>query len=92
LPTCSPLLISEIPLATQKDYFSVALLNNIPGLTWSAEYDQNAVFEIERSYDGINFSVIKSLPLQEGQSEYNFSDRQVNMQSRLFIIVLRQVN
>jgi len=81
LPMCSAEILAEIPLATNANYFFVNLFDNIPGLTWSAVYDRDAIFEIQRSYDGINFDPIKKLPTEYGRSEYDFSDRQVNTQS-----------
>ena len=78
---CSVEILLEAPLAIEWNYFSVNLSDNIPVLTWSADYDPGTVFEIQRSYDGTSFYAVKDLPSEYGQSEYNFSDRQVNTMS-----------
>ena len=92
LPTCSAQIIDEIPLATFENNFSVTLFNNIPGLTWSAEYEQNAESKLrEAMTEKFNFFVIKKLPLQYRQSEYNFSDKQVNTQSEVVYYRIKTV-
>lgn len=78
---CSVEVFAEIPLAIGWNYFFVNLTDNTPALTWSADCDRGAVFEIQRSYDGINFHSIKEVPYQYGQTDYNSSDRQVNAKS-----------
>ena len=80
---CSIEILLEVPLAIQWNYFYVNLFNNIPELTWSAEFDPGTIFEVQRSYDGTSFYTIKELPSDFDRSEYNFSDRQVNTQSRV---------
>jgi len=78
---CSVEISLEIPLAISWNYFYVTLNDNIPELTWSAEFDRNTTFEIQRSYDGTNFSAIKILPSEAGRSEYKFNDNLVNNQA-----------
>jgi len=75
---CSVEIIMEVPLAISWNYFYVTLSDNIPELTWSAEFDRSTTFEIQRSYDGTNFSTIKALPSEPGTSEYKFDDGLVN--------------
>jgi hypothetical protein len=78
---CSLEINLEIPLAIKWNYFFVNLVNDIPLLTWSAEFDRSTIFEIQRSYDGTNFYGIKEIPSEVGRSEYLFSDKLVNTQS-----------
>jgi len=78
IPGCSVEMISQIPLAVKWDYFFVTLSENIPALTWSAEYEQGTVFEIQRSYDGINFYNIKNVNADNSKSAYGYNDNQVN--------------
>jgi len=78
---CSYEIFIEIPLAINWTSFDVMLSNDIPLLTWSAEFSSGTVFEIQRSYDSRNFSLIKTLPYKEGQSEYEYSDKSVNTQA-----------
>jgi hypothetical protein len=78
---CSVEIIMEVPLAISWNYFFVTLDNNIPELTWSAEFDRSTTFEIQRSYDGTNFSAIKVLPSELGRSDYKFDDELINSQA-----------
>lgn len=78
---CSLEINLEVPLAINWNYFFVNLVNDIPLLTWSAEFDRSTIFEIQRSYDGTNFYGIKEIPSEVGRSEYLFSDKLVNTQS-----------
>ena len=78
---CSIEIILEVPLAINWNSFIVDLTDNIPVLNWSAEFGSGVVFEIQRSYDGRNFSAIKELPYETGQSEYEYKDRMVNTQA-----------
>ena len=78
---CSIEIILEVPLAINWNSFIVDLTDNIPVLNWSAEFGSGVVFEIQRSYDGRNFSAIKVLPYETGQSEYEYKDRMVNTQA-----------
>jgi len=78
---CSLEINLEVPLAINWNFFEVNLTNNIPLLNWSAEFVQGTVFEIQRSYDGRNFSTIDDLPYEVGQSAYEFKDRFVNTQA-----------
>jgi len=81
LTGCSVEIFLEIPLAINWKSFDVTLSNDIPVLDWSAEFSSGAVFDIQRSYDGRNFSNIKALPYEEGRSEYEYKDMLVNTQA-----------
>ena len=79
---CSPeIILAEVPLAINWNSFEVNLNNNIPLLNWSAEFVQGTVFEIQRSYDGRNFSTIHDMPYEVSQSAYEYKDRMVNTQA-----------
>jgi len=75
---CSVEIILEVPLAINWNSFVVNLSNDIPILSWSAEFAQVTDFEIQRSYDGWNFAPINALPYEPGQSAYEYKDRAVN--------------
>jgi hypothetical protein len=75
---CSLEINLEIPLAINWNYFFVNLANDLPLLTWSAEFAQGTVFEIQRSYDGRNFSTINVLPYEVSLSTYEYKDRVVD--------------
>ena len=81
IPGCSDEMNSQIPLTVTWDYFFVTLNDNIPALTWSAQYDRGTSFEIQRSYDGTNFYNIKNLASENNKSVYSFDDEQVNSKS-----------
>jgi hypothetical protein len=78
---CSIEIILEVPLAINWNSFIVNLSDNIPVLNWSAEFGQGTVFEVQRSYDGRNFSTIRDMEYKLGQSEYEYKDRSVNTQA-----------
>jgi hypothetical protein len=75
---CSVEIIMEVPLAIKWNYFYVTLNNDIPALSWSAEYDPGTTFEIQRSYDGTNFYNIKAVASEVGRSDYKHDDNTVN--------------
>ena len=81
LTGCSMEIFLEIPLAINWNAFVVDLFDNVPVLNWSAEFTRGTVFEVQRSYDGRNFSPIKTLQYQEGQSHYEYSDVNVSKQA-----------
>ena len=75
---CSIEVILESPLPIKWNYFFVSVSNKIPALTWSAEFSRGTVFNIQRSYDGTNFSTIDYMPSESSKSEYNYNDQLVN--------------
>jgi len=78
IPGCAVEILAQVPLAIKWDYFFVTLSNDVPALTWSAEYDHGTIFEIQRSYNGINFSNIKNVNADNTKSSYNYNDNSVN--------------
>ncbi len=80
VPGCSVLLIQNIPLAVQWNYFFVNMANNVPSLNWSANFDANTRFDVERSYDGTNFTAIKTLSTTSNSGTFTFDDASVNTQ------------
>ena len=77
---CSVEVFAEIPLAINWRSFEVMLSNEIPLLLWSAEFDRQTVFEIQRSYDGRNFSKIAEVLSADGMKDYRYMDKIVNHQ------------
>ena len=88
---CSVEIFLEIPLAINWNNFTVTLFDNVPVLNWSAEFGGGTVFEIQRSYDGRNFSNIKALPYEEGRSDYEYKDRMVNTQAPIVYYRIKAV-
>jgi hypothetical protein len=78
---CAVELLNTIPLAVNWNYFFVTLADETPALNWSAKYDRGTVFEVQRSYDGINFHQIKNVNSVNAIAEYNFNDELVNDKS-----------
>ena len=77
---CSIEILLEIPLAINWNNFTVNLYDNVPVLNWSAEFSSGTVFEIQRSYDGRNFSTIRDMAYEVGRSAYEYKDITVNTQ------------
>ena len=61
------------PLPVTWNYFYARLANNVPTLYFGAEYEENMQFEIQRSYDNINFSAIATLTSNK-TAVYTFND------------------
>jgi len=76
---CSAEVALDAPLAINWRSFDVVMSNdNIPILVWSANFDKQTIFEIERSYDNRNFSKIDQVQAIEGKSDYRYNDRTVD--------------
>jgi hypothetical protein len=67
-----------IPLPVKWNYFYVKTMQNQPTLFWSAEYEADMKFEIERSYDNSNFSVIKT-STSNTNAVYSYTDNAADM-------------
>lgn len=81
LGTCSNVFKAAIPLPVKWGAFFVNLSDNTPVLNWASEQTPGTIFEIQRSYDGSNFSTIEKMGSIEGQVTYNYLDKNVNTQS-----------
>jgi hypothetical protein len=88
---CSIEVILESPLAINWRSFDVMVSDDIPLLIWSAEFDRQTVFEIERSYDGRSFSTIGQVASIEGLRDYSYNDRSVNNQSTIVYYRIKAV-
>ncbi|MES1215601.1 MAG: T9SS type A sorting domain-containing protein [Bacteroidota bacterium] len=91
IPGCSAEMMSQIPLAINWEYFFVALSENTPALNWSAQYDKGTVFEIQRSYDGVNFYKIKDQGSVNTRSVYTYNDEHVNSKSPIVYYRIKAV-
>lgn len=76
--SCSMEMLANIPLPVKWNYFFVDLSDNMPALHWSAEQDPGTIFEIQRSYDAINFTTIKTVMADNNKIAYDYNDTQVN--------------
>jgi hypothetical protein len=81
----------DIPLAVNWNYFEVTLNDNVPNINWSADYQQGTVFEIQRSYDGRNFSKIKIVSSEAGRSTYGYDDIFVNNQQAVAFYRIKSI-
>jgi Secretion system C-terminal sorting domain len=88
---CSVEILLEVPLAINWKSFDVLVSKDIPLLLWSAEFDRQTVFEIQRSYDGRNFSTVDEIAAIEGRTDYSYNDRLVNNQSTLVYYRIKAV-
>lgn len=68
-------------LPVKWNYFYVNLASNTPVLSWSSEQDPGTEFQVERSYDGKNFTAISTVSSVTGKTNYQYEDKQVNNQS-----------
>ena len=91
LTGCSVDIFLEIPLAINWKSFDIILSDDMPLLLWSAEFDRQTVFEIQRSYDGRNFSTINQVASIERKTDYRYGDRLVNMQSNVVYYRIKAV-
>lgn len=89
-PTCAP-ENATLPLAVKWNYFLVNLSNNVPVLEWSAQLDNSTNFEVQRSYDGTNFSTIAVVLSSEEAQKYQYADQQVNTQVKIVYYRIRAV-
>jgi hypothetical protein len=71
--TCSDIFKTSIILPIKWNYFNVKMIQQQPVLNWSAEYEAGMRFDIERSYDNSNFTVIGSTTADNSGS-YSFTD------------------
>lgn len=67
-------------LPVKWNFFYVNVSDNKPVLTWSSEQDPGTVFDIQRSYDGVNFTTVSLVPAVNGKTSYQLEDKQVNTQ------------
>jgi hypothetical protein len=72
--SCAVEYVDAIPLPVKWNYFFASLTNDIPTLFWSCQYDAGTTLNIERSTDGSNFNIIKTIAAEKDQSEYQFED------------------
>lgn len=70
---CSDIYKTSIPLPAKWNYFYTKMVQQQPVILWSAEYEANMKFEIERSYDQINFEPISSI-YSNSNASYTFTD------------------
>ncbi len=90
-PHCSADIVA-IPLATQWDHFDVEMITNLPRLSWSTQSEAGTLFEIERSYDNINFSVVRAIESSPSNNAYNFNDSAVNKSKAVVYYRIRNTN
>jgi hypothetical protein len=81
-PNCSS-ESQAIPLAINWHYFYVNLADNIPSLNWSSSQDAGSSFAVQRSYDGINFTTVKTIVADISNTVYSYNDAQVNTQAAI---------
>lgn len=53
--------------------FTVKLSDNIPVLSWKAQYDKGTLFEVQRSYKGKDFTAVAGMQPQESTT-YQYAD------------------
>jgi len=89
--TCAVEYVAQIPLPLKWNYFFVSLSDNIPSLTWSAQYDAGTMLEVERSIDGSNFIMIKSFAAEKEKSEYQFDDESLDIKTNFIYYRIKAI-
>jgi hypothetical protein len=74
-PGCSDAFRNGLstPLPVNWNYFYVNMVHDQPVLYWSAEYEPDMKFELERSYNNVDFCVIKTM-YSHTTASYSFTD------------------
>lgn len=72
---------SAIILPVKWNFFYVNVSATTPSLNWGADQDPGTVFQVQRSYDGIDFTTIETVDAKLNSATYQFADRQVNTQA-----------
>ncbi len=90
-PACGTAFRSEVILPIRWNFFTVSLTNQLPSLQWGAEQDNGTLFEIERSYDGINFSSIHSFVAVNAENKFSYNDNSVNASAAIAYYRIRAV-
>jgi len=85
------IFLTVLPLNITWAYFSVTLPEEFPLLNWSGEFDIGTDFEIQRSYDGVSFDAISRMPYKNGQPEYSFTDRLLNLKAPIAYYRIRAI-
>ncbi len=80
--TCAPEEV-PLPLPVKWESFNVNLSNNVPVLDWAATFDFDTNFEIQRSYDGINFTNIAVVMSMNGVNKYQYKDNHVSTTAKI---------
>jgi hypothetical protein len=91
LSSCASEAKGATLLPVKWEYFFANLSDNTPVLTWASEQDPGTVFNVQRSYDGVNFTTIASINSEEGKRTYKFEDRQVSTQTKSAYYRIRAV-
>lgn len=74
---------APLPLPVKWESFNVNLSNNVPVLDWAATFDFDTNFEIQRSYDGINFTNIAVVMSMNGVNKYQYKDNNVSTTAKI---------
>jgi hypothetical protein len=87
--TCAIEYIAS-PLPVKWHSFYVNLSDNTPVLNWEADHDPGTIFEIERSYNGTDFTTIAMvMSAENNKTNYSQQDQQVNTQATVVYYRIR---
>ncbi|MBS1575028.1 MAG: T9SS type A sorting domain-containing protein [Bacteroidetes bacterium] len=64
--------ISILPITW--NYFYANLINEIPVLDWSAQFDPGTYYEVQRSYDNTNFVSVATIAAETNKTIYKYED------------------
>lgn len=90
--SCSTTYLSMMSLLPVKwNFFYVNVSRNTPVLSWSSEQDPGTVFEIQRSYNGADFTATGTIVSKAGKMDYSFEDAAVNAQAGIVYYRIRAI-
>jgi hypothetical protein len=75
-PGCTYMYRTGFVLPIKWNYFSAKLQQGQPLLSWSADYEANMKFELERSFDQVNFNKINE-QVSNNTASYSYTDQTV---------------
>ncbi|MBX2922351.1 MAG: T9SS type A sorting domain-containing protein [Chitinophagaceae bacterium] len=73
--SCSSIYSGVIILPVTWNDFSVSISAGVPALQWTAQYNAGTYFEVERSNNGLDFTVVAGMADEQNSSTYYYNDR-----------------
>lgn len=80
---CGMTAAGYVALPIEWLYFNARSEKNDVTLSWGSEFDHGTMFQVERSYDGINYSAISIVLTATGLTNYQYIDRGVSTSAGL---------
>lgn len=88
---CSFEIYQLVPLALNWNDFDVTIADKYPLLKWTSTYSSGTIFDLQRSYDGINFVSLGQQTKEEGRSVYTYEDISANTKAQIIYYRIRSI-